>query len=85
MFEARFTPDAIKVLQRMPRNVAKLIRGKIDRLARDPHAPNNNVAKLVGRPGHRLRIGDWRVIYELDDRRHVLAVLVIGPRGSIYE
>ncbi|MGH7015094.1 MAG: type II toxin-antitoxin system RelE family toxin [Stellaceae bacterium] len=85
MFEARFTPDAIKVLQRMPRNLAKLIRGKIDRLARDPHAPNNNVTKLVGRPGYRLRVGHWRVIYELDDRHRVLAVLVIGPRGSVYE
>lgn len=85
MFEARFTPDAIKGLQRMPSNLAKLVRGKIDRLARDPHAPNNNVIKLVGRPGYRLRVGDWRVIYELDDRHHVLAVLVIGLRGSVYE
>lgn len=81
----RFTPDAIKALQRMPRNVAKLIRGKIDRLARDPRAPNNAVTKLVGRPGYRLRVGDWRVIYELDERRRVLAVLVIGPRGSVYQ
>jgi mRNA interferase RelE/StbE len=85
MFEVRVTPDAIKVLGRMPRNLAKLVRGKIDRLARDPHAPNNNVTKLARRPGYRLRVGDWRVIYELDDRHRILAVLVIEPRGSVYE
>jgi mRNA interferase RelE/StbE len=34
-------------------------------LAADPHARNNNVKRLVGRAGFRLRVGDWRMIYEL--------------------
>jgi mRNA interferase RelE/StbE len=84
MFTVQFSRDAIRALMRMPRNTATGIRRKIDRLAEDPHAANNNVTKLTGRDGFRLRVGDWRVIYELDDRRRILSVLVIGPRGSVY-
>ena len=54
-------------------------------LARDPYAPNANVKALKGRPAYRLRVGDWRAIYELDKGRVVVLVLDIGPRGSIYE
>jgi mRNA interferase RelE/StbE len=68
-----------------PRNTARLIRGKIEDLAQDPWAPNNNVKKLVGRPGYRLRVGDWRVIYDLDDALRILAVERIAPRGGAYD
>jgi len=85
VYRTLFSRDAIKALRRMPRNTAELIRAKIDGLARDPHAPNNNVRKLTGRPGWRLRVGDWRVIYDLDDALRVLAVERIAPRGGAYE
>jgi len=80
-----FSRDAIKTLRRMPRNTARLIRSKIDLLAQDPYAANNNVKKLVGRPGYRLRVGDWRVIYDLDNGLCVLSVERIAPRGGAYE
>ena len=44
-----------------------------------------NVKKLVGRPGYRLRVGDWRVIYTLDAGRLVVRVLDIGARGGVYQ
>jgi mRNA interferase RelE/StbE len=69
----------------MPANTARTIRSKIDHLARDPYAPNNNALRLTGRDGYRLRVGDWRVIYELDDARRVLTVLRIAPRGGVYD
>lgn len=84
MYSIAFTRDAANVLRKMPRNVAHSIRGKLDALAADPHAPNNNVTKLQGRDGYRLRVGDWRVLYDLDDGIKVLAVKDIGPRGGIY-
>jgi mRNA-degrading endonuclease RelE of RelBE toxin-antitoxin system len=43
-----------------------------------------DLKKLQGRAGYRLRIGDWRVIYELHDDRLVMLVLEVGPRGGIY-
>ena len=85
MYSTLFSREAVKTLRRMPRNTAILIRSKIDDLARNPHAANNNVKKLVGRPGYRLRVNDWRVIYDLDDTLRILAVERIAPRGGVYE
>ena len=66
----------------MPRNTMMPIRSKIEPLSRNPHGPNPTALKLVGRPGYRLRIGDWRVIYDLDDGLRILAVERIAPRGE---
>jgi mRNA interferase RelE/StbE len=85
VYRVEISRDAIRALKRIPRNTATLIRSKIDRLAIDPHAVNNNVKKLTGRPGYRLRVGDWRVIYDLDDRMRILAVERIAPRGEAYQ
>ncbi len=69
----------------MPVNVARTIRGKIERLAVNPYAPNNNIRALKGRPGYRLRVGDWRVIYELSGDVLLVRVMTIAPRGSAYD
>jgi mRNA interferase RelE/StbE len=58
---------------------------KIRQVAADPYAPNNNLTKLQGRDAaYRLRVGDWRVIYELYDDRLVMVILEVGPGGGIY-
>ena len=80
-----YSADALAALRRIPANLARIIRTKIERLAVNPFAPNNNVKALKGRPGYRLRVGDWRVIYTL--RRDVLVVhvLAVAPRGAVYD
>ena len=85
MYSVTFTKQALRTLRRMLRNVTQLIRKKIDEIAFDPYAPHNNVTKLVGRPGYRLRVGDWRVICELENDQLVMMVIQVGPRGDVYE
>ena len=68
----------------MPRNTANLIREKLVQIARDPFAPIPNAKKLQDRSGYRLRVGDWRVIYEIDKDEVVIIVLKIAPRGEVY-
>ncbi len=80
--EVTYTRAAIKVLRRMPANVAARIEAKVSEYAVNPAALANNVTALVGREGVRLRVGDWRII--MNDGV-VLAVLEIGPRGGIYD
>ena len=84
MHSIEFTREARKTLKAMPRNLRALVLGKIDDLAVDPMRAQN-VKKLVGRPGYRLRVGDWRVIYTLDAGRLVVRVLDIGARGGVYQ
>ena len=73
---------AAKALRKMPRATANGIRGKIDALALDPGAAGHDVVKLAGRAGYRLRVGDWRVIYDVEG--DWLHVRVIGPRGGVH-
>jgi len=85
MYNIVFTKQASKTLRRMPKNVTRLIREKLDQIASAPYAKYNNVTKLQNQPGYRLRVGDWRVIYEIESGRLVILVLKIGPRGRIYQ
>ena len=84
MYRVVTTKSFDKALARLPLNWQKRIVAKIKEVAVDPYAPNNNLTKLQGRDGYRLRVGDWRVIYELQDERLVMLVLDVGPRGDIY-
>jgi len=85
MYALEFTKQAVQALKAMPRNVAITVRAKIDALAIDPYAPNPNAKKLAGRDGYRLRVGDWRVLYQIEDGRVVIVVLAIKPRGGAYK
>jgi mRNA interferase RelE/StbE len=62
---------------------AAVIRG-LEQIAKDPYAQNNHVTRLQNRPGFRLRVGDWRVIYEIRNEELVILVLKIAPRGEVY-
>ncbi len=85
MHSIEYSRDAAKALAKMPRNARELVLSKIEELARDPYAPNNNVRRLTGRPESRLRVQDWRVIFRVLDDRVVLLVIKIGARGQVYE
>ena len=84
MFTIEYTKDAVKSLKQMPRTTATIIMQKIDALASNPFALNNNVKKLVNRPEYRLRVGDWRVLYAVQEGNLVIEVIRIAPRGGVY-
>ena len=44
-----------------------------------------DVTPLRGRPGLRLRVGPWRIIFERDEESRIIDVLRIGPRGDVYK
>jgi mRNA interferase RelE/StbE len=85
VYKITYSTQAVRALLKIPKNTAKLIREKLDQLAQDPHSSNPNVKKLLGRPGYRLRVGDWRVIYEINDTEIIIIVMKIGSRGEVYK
>ncbi|MCX5495363.1 type II toxin-antitoxin system RelE/ParE family toxin [Kaistia dalseonensis] len=84
MKQIAFSKDALRTLRKIPANVAKTIRAKIDLYAANPAALANNVTELKGEAGiQRLRVGDWRVIFSEDGS--VIAIIRIAPRGEAYD
>lgn len=69
----------------MPRPLADRILSKLEALAVDPYSPSHNVKKLLNREGYRLRIGDWRVIFEINDGQLLILVMELDTRGDVYK
>ena len=83
MHSIEYTRETAKTGQ-AARTLRTLVTKKIEGLARDPFGAAN-VKKIVGQPGFRLRVGDWRVIYDVEQGRLVVLVLRIAPRGGADE
>ncbi len=78
-----FSKQAAKELERIDEPYYSKIKTAINLLAEDPRP--NGCKKLKGRDGYRIRIGDYRVIYEIFDNVLVVDVIVIGHRKDIYK
>lgn len=77
-------PEAIKALAKMDKPVRRRIQTAIDKLADDPRP--SGVVSVKSMPGClRLRVGDYRVIYEVDDHHVMVLVIDLGHRREIYE
>ena len=83
-FKVEYSKAARRRLRRLPNSVTRTIVAKINGVARDPSAANNNVSRLTGVDGYRLRVGNWRVLYTLDTESNLLTVAAILPRGEAY-
>lgn len=72
-----------KVFRRLPRNILQRIREAISGLAKDPRPPG--CKRLVGYKNlDRLRVGDWRISYAVEQEQLIILVLEVAPRGSAY-
>jgi mRNA interferase RelE/StbE len=74
--------QAQKALAALSRDAYDRVRDAIWALADDPRPPGH--IKLASREGYRIRIGDYRVIYEIDDSQSSITVLIIGHRRDVY-
>ena len=75
--------DPAVAAMRKHRNMAGRIANKLKAYAENPVALANQVTELRGLPFKRLRVGDFRVLFEETDTE--IVVSDIGPRGSIYK
>ncbi len=73
---------ADKALGKLPREVQERLEAAMDALAEDPRPQGSR--KLSGREGYRIRVGDYRVLYDVDDAERTVTVTRVGHRGSIY-
>jgi len=73
---------AQKELAKLPDDVYPRIRDRIRDLAETPRPAGSH--KLTDREGWRLRVGSYRVLYEIDDAEETVTVLHVGHRRDVY-
>lgn len=73
-----------KALRRMPKNLRERIREIIWTLAENPYP--SGYKKLVGfKNNYRIRVGDWRIVYTIENDQLLVLVIRIAPRGEAYQ
>ncbi|HKI69221.1 MAG TPA: type II toxin-antitoxin system RelE/ParE family toxin [Verrucomicrobiae bacterium] len=76
------TKSVQKELDRLPNDVARRILTRLAGLETNPRPAD--VKKLKGREAWRIRVGDYRVIYEIHDRMLQIVVITVGHRREVY-
>lgn len=81
-YEVIFSNKALKQLKKMERDVQERVVAVLERIRTRPEA---HIIKLVGDPGYKLRVGDYRVVVDIDPKELRVLVLRVGHRKSIYK
>jgi mRNA interferase RelE/StbE len=71
-----------KTLDRLPDEIARRILERLSALENNPRP--HDVKKLKGREAWRIRVGDYRVIFEIHERELRVVVITIGHRRDVY-
>lgn len=82
MYTVLFTPRAQKSFHALPQAMQHRMKPVIDGFASDPFPPG--VKKLKGEDAFRVRVGDYRIVYEIRGKELIVLVLRIGHRREIY-
>lgn len=74
---------AQKQLLKLEKRAIPVIKVAIAQLSENPRPPG--YIKLKGEEAYRIRVGNYRIIYEIDDDKVVVIVVTIGHRKDIYK
>lgn len=84
-YRVEVRPAALRALRKLDPNVRPRIEGAIALLAEDPRPPASR--PLTGRPAYRVRVGDYRIVYSIQDDVLLVVVVVVvtlGHRRDVY-
>ncbi|MBC7632515.1 type II toxin-antitoxin system RelE/ParE family toxin [Aeromicrobium sp.] len=82
-YRIELRPAAARSLRKLDPQVCRRIQGAIALLAQDPRPPGARA--LQGRPGMRVRVGDYRIIYTVKDDVLLVVVVRLGHRRDVYD
>jgi len=81
-YRVEVRPAAARQLRKLDPDIRPRVQGAIELLAQDPRPPASR--PLRGRPGFRVRVGDWRIIYTVHDDVLLVVVIALGHRREVY-
>jgi mRNA interferase RelE/StbE len=79
--DAELSNEAVKQYERLNEPLLSRITAAIDKLENEP--PEGDIKKLQGRDGYRVRVGNYRIIFDIEPER--VFVYKIAPRGQAYK
>lgn len=82
-YRVELRPAAVRALRKLDPSIRHRVQGVIALLGQDPRPPG--ARKLQGRDGLRVRVGDYRVIYTVNDDVLTVVVVTLGHRRGVYE
>ncbi len=82
-YRIELRPAAVRSLRKLDPQVRRRVQGAIALLAQNPRPPGARA--LQGRPGIRVRVGDYRIIYTIEDDVLVVVVVRLGHRRDVYD
>ena len=83
MYELIYSETALKQLRKLDKPIQERILSGLERLRIRPESCD--VKKLVGMEGYRFRVGDYRVVFDIDKGKLHILVFQIGHRKNIYK
>lgn len=82
-YKVAILPSALRQLSNLPRPDQKRVASKIDRLSTDPR-PSEATKLQTDRDLYRIRVGEYRVIYTVEEGRLTVLIVRIGHRREVY-
>ena len=83
MYELIYSPSALRQLEKLEHTTRERITIALERLRIRPESCD--MKKLVGMQGYRFRVGDYRVIFDIEKEKLLILIFQIGHRKNIYE
>ena len=80
-FAVIWSPGALRAFEKLDRPIQRRVAAKLDQVAEDPRRWST---RLVGYPSFRVRVGDLRIIVDIDDVTVQVLVLQVGHRRNVY-
>ena len=74
---------ALKQIMKLDKSIIPILKNAISKLSDNPR-PSGYI-KLKGEEAYRIRVRDFRIIYEIDDRNKTVTIVAIGHRKNIYK
>jgi mRNA interferase RelE/StbE len=82
-YQIQVLPVAVRAIKKLPPEAKRRVQAAVELLAEDPRPPA--AKKLTGRPEGRVRTGDYRVLYRIQDEVLTVVIAPAGHRRDIYE
>jgi mRNA interferase RelE/StbE len=82
VYRLEVSHTAHRQIRKLPAQTQERVNQAIARLAENPRPPG--VKKLVAREGYRVRVGDYRILYHVDDGAKLVVVYRVMPREDVY-